>query len=79
MAVSESIFPIHTLGIVQQGRVVASTEGRKGARRLELKARVKVDGHTWLAARCGGPDYYKSIPHHDVWNRGIFAHTSPIY
>ncbi|MDP3063497.1 MAG: hypothetical protein Q8O40_09875 [Chloroflexota bacterium] len=29
------------------------------------------------ALRC--PDYYKSIPHHDVWNRGIFAHTSPIY
>ena len=75
---SESIFPIHTLEIVQGGRVVASTEDRNGTRRLELKAHVKVDGHTWLAARCAGPDY-TSVPHHDGWGRGIFAHTSPIY
>ncbi len=78
-ASAESIFPIHRLEVIQEGRVVASTEDRKGARRLALKAKVKVDGHTWLAARCGGPDYYDSIPHHDVWSRGIFAHTSPIY
>ena len=76
---AESIFPVHTLEIVQEGRVVASAEDRKGARRLELKAKVKVDGHTWLAARCGGPSHYDSVPHHDAMNRGIFAHTSPIY
>ena len=75
---AESIFPIHTLEIVQAGRVVASTEDSKGTRRLELKAQVKVDGHTWIAARCGAPNY-TSIPHHDGWGRGIFAHTSPIY
>ena len=75
---AESIFPIHTLEIVQGGRVVASTEDNKGTRRLELKAQAKVDGHTWLAARCGGPNY-TSVPHHDGWGRGIFAHTSPIY
>ncbi|HEY63131.1 MAG TPA: CehA/McbA family metallohydrolase [Caldilineae bacterium] len=77
-ATAESIFPIHTLQIIQQGRVVASTEDRKGARRLHLKASLKIEGHTWLAARCGGPDY-TAIPHHDCWQRGIFAHTSPIY
>ncbi len=76
---AESILPIHTLELVQNGRVVASTEEAKGARRLTLKAQVKVDGHCWLAARCGGPGYYNTVPHHDVWNRGIFAHTSPIY
>ena len=76
---AESILPIHTLEIVQEGRVVASTEDRNGTRRLELKVPVKVDGNTWLAARCGGPNYYDSIPHHDVWSRGVFAHTSPIY
>jgi hypothetical protein len=37
-----------------------------------------VDGHTWIAARCAGPNY-TSVPHHDGWGRGIFAHTSPIY
>ena len=75
---AESIFPIHTLEIVQGGRVVASTEEGNGARRLELKAKVKVEGHTWIAARCGAPGY-TSIPHHDGWGRGIFAHTSPVY
>ena len=76
---AESIFPIHRLEIVQQGRVVASSEDLKGTRRLSLKTKLKVDGHTWLAARCGGPNYYNYIPHHDIWSRGIFAHTSPIY
>lgn len=32
----------------------------------------------WLAARCGGPRY-GLVPHHDCWQRGAFAHTSPIY
>ncbi len=77
-ATAESIFPIHTLQIVQQGRVVASTEDAAGQRRLHLKGEVKIDGHTWLAARCGGPGYGVR-PHHDEWRRGIFAHTSPIY
>ena len=75
---AESIFPIHTLEIVQNGHVVASTEDSNGTRRLALKEPVKVSGHTWLAARCGGPNY-SSVPHHDGWGRSIFAHTSPIY
>jgi hypothetical protein len=77
-AAAESIFPIHTLEIVQQGRVVASTEEPKGSRRLRLRAPLKIDGHTWLAARCGGPGY-SAVQHHDGWRRGIFAHTSPVY
>ena len=75
----ESIFPVHRLEIVQGGRVVASTESGEGARRLEIRERIRVDGHTWMAARCGGPAYYDSLQHHDVWSRGVFAHTSPIY
>ena len=77
-ATAESVFPIHTLQLVQQGRVIASTEESSGARRLHLKTQVKADKHTWFAARCGGPGY-SSVRHHDVWQRGCFAHTSPIY
>lgn len=76
---AESIFPIHTLEIIQNGQVVASTENAGGTRRLELKEKIKIDGHSWLAARCGGPGYYDSTRHHDEWSRGIFAHTSPVY
>jgi hypothetical protein len=77
-ATAESIFPIHTLQIVQQGRVVAETEAAAGQRRLHLKGEIKVDGHSWLAARCGGPGYGVHN-HHDGWRRGIFAHSSPVY
>ena len=75
---AESIFPLHSLQIIKQGRVVASTESRVG-RRLSLKERIHVDGHTWLAARCGAADYYDAVRYYDIWSRGIFAHTSPIY
>jgi hypothetical protein len=77
-ASAESIFPIHTLEIVERGKVVASTEEKNGARKLNLKTSLKISDNSWLAARCGGPSYI-SIPHHDGWRRGIMAHTSPIY
>ena len=90
---AESIFPIHTLQIVNAGEIIASSDEAKGARRLTLKTQVKIDQHTWLAARCAGPQYASSAyganpqggldvtsqAHHDGWARGIFAHTSPIY
>lgn len=74
-----SLFPVHALQIVQEGRVVASAEEPQGARRLHLKTRLSVDHHTWLTARVGGPGYTQSLPHRDGWRRGIMAHTSPIY
>ena len=78
-ASANSIFPIHTLQIVQAGEVVASTEESSGSHQLRLKANLNVDKHSWLAARCGGPNYAQAVPHHDGWRRGIIAHTSPIY
>jgi hypothetical protein len=78
-ATAESVLPIHRLEIVQQGRVVAATQEAGGARKLHLRATLPITDHSWLAARVGGPDYRTSMPHHDVWQRGIMAHTSPVY
>jgi hypothetical protein len=78
-AEARSIFPLHKLEIVQEGRVVASTESANGARRLHLNSTLELDHTTWLAARTGGPEYYDVVSHFDVWRRGIMAHTSPIY
>jgi hypothetical protein len=77
-AVAEGIFPISTLEIVQDGEVVAATS-EDGARRLALSAELRVDRDGWVAARCGGPGYFGGPAHRDVWGRGMFAHTSPIY
>jgi hypothetical protein len=79
VARAQSAIPIHRLEIVQDGRVVERTDAAAGARELRLRARVRVTGHSWLAARTGGPALAGSLPHHDVWQRGVFAHTSPIY
>ena len=91
---AESIFPIRRLDIVQEGKVIASTVSSKPVRRLEIKEKVKVTGHTWLAARCGGENYWTGgnffsgdksalgpMPdtHYDGQRKGIFAHTSPVY
>jgi hypothetical protein len=59
--------------------VVAATEEPQGARRLELRTSLRVDGNTWFAARCGGPRYFEMTRFFDTWGRGMFAHTSPIY
>lgn len=76
---AESVLPVNTLQVVMGGRVVAEATQPKGSRRLSLREKVKVERHTWLAARCGGPSYFDGLPHLDVWNRGVFAHTSPVY
>ncbi len=76
---AESIFPINVLQIVRDGKVVAQTESASGTRRLELREKITIDKHTWLAARCGGPGYMGSFYHLDEMTRGMFAHTSPIY
>jgi len=58
--------------------VVAQTDAAAGPGRLSLRERIRVDGDTWLAARVAAADY-AAVPHRDGWNRGIMAHTSPIY
>jgi hypothetical protein len=78
-AVAESIFPMGSLEIVVNGEVVASAETSSNDRRLDLRADLKVEGDSWIVARCGGPNYYDGPVHRDTWRRPIFAHTSPVY
>jgi hypothetical protein len=78
-AEARSIFPMHTLQIVQEGRVVASVEDAAGNKALTLKARLKIDHDSWIAARAGGRNYYDSTRHRDELRRGVMAHTSPVF
>jgi hypothetical protein len=77
-ATARSILPVHTLQIVHNGQVVAQTDDANGARTLSLRSQVRIDRDSWLCARTAGPNY-AAIAHHDVWSRGVFAHTSPVY
>lgn len=78
-ASADSVLPFHSLEIVLNGSVVARTEDAKGTRHLALRESIQVDRHSWIAARCAGPNYWQSTRHHDGWGRGIMAHTSPVY
>lgn len=86
-AVARSTLPVHTLQLVRgvPGQpdgcgyeVVAQTDEPSGSGELRLTARVPFAEHGWLCARVGGPNY-ELVKHNDVWQRGVFAHTSPIY
>jgi hypothetical protein len=78
-ATATSASPMHALQIVQSGRIVGQAVEPKGARKLSLRARVKVDGDCWLAARVGGPNFLDGRRTLCSFNRNVFAHTSPIY
>lgn len=76
---AESVVPMSKLEIIQEGKVVASSEVDNPTRKLSLNEKIKIDGNSWLAARAGGPGYYSGYRYYDVWERGIFSHTSPVY
>lgn len=78
-ASAESVLPMASLQIVLNGDVVVETTEPTPVRRLDLRAEVPVESDSWLAVRCGGSSYWQGATHRDVWRRGIFAHTSPIY
>jgi len=68
---AESAWPLGKIELVYNGRVVAAEQAARGAGALRVRARVKVTGSGWIAARCSG------------WERHpggyIAAHTSPVY
>jgi hypothetical protein len=74
-----SIFPIHSIELIQQGVVVESSQAAAGSRQLTLRASIRISSDSWIAARVGGPDYFRFVTHRDLWSRGVMAHTSPIY
>lgn len=73
-AVATSLWPMHRLEIVVNGKVAAFAVSEKGAKRLEIRQKIKVPGSCWMAARCGS-----KLDVHHVWRLKLGAHTSPIY
>ncbi|MFN8519694.1 MAG: CehA/McbA family metallohydrolase [Chloroflexota bacterium] len=75
---ASSMLPMHSLQLLARGRVIDESGGAGPVRSLRLRTTIRVDGPTWLAARCGGPGYGR-VGHFDRHRRGIMAHTSPVY
>ena len=73
-ASAECGWPVLRLEIVKNGKVVAHTARRKGAKKLEIRTRIRIDGSSWIAARCGS-----TMTVHHCWPIFLAAHTSPVY
>jgi hypothetical protein len=57
--------PFDTLEIVQDGKVAAAWHGSATSQR-ELKATLRLNASSWIAARCSGPNT-------------VHAHTNPVW
>ena len=78
-ASAESAAPFESLQLVVGGRVVAEATDPAGARRLAIRERISVPADSWIALRAGGPGYFDARRTLCSFERGVFAHTSPIY
>lgn len=67
----QSVYPIHRLEIVLNGKVVASREDDSGPRAMNLRETIDVSGPGWIAARCAS--------RLQAAGARIAAHTSPVY
>ncbi len=73
-ATATSVWPINALEMVVNGKVVADSRDKKGTCALTIKQRVRVEGSSWIAARCGSR---RMVSH--CWPIHLGAHTSPVY
>ena len=78
-ASAESAAPFESLQLVVGGRVVAEATDPSGVRRLAIRERIHVPADSWMALRAGGPGYFDARRTLCSFERGVFAHTSPIY
>ncbi len=79
VASAESAAPFESLQVVVGGKVVAEATEPAGTRRLEIRERIRVPSDSWIALRAGGPGYFDARRTLCSFERGVFAHTSPIY
>ena len=70
---AESIYPLGSLELVQDGRVVARADAG-GARFAHVSLRLPVGRSRWIAARVSSP-----VRAWHVWPILLAAHTSPVY
>ena len=73
-ASARSIYPLGTLEVVHDGRVVAQEDAASGDRAVDLAVRVDVRHDGWIAARVSSP-----VRAWHVWPVLLAAHTSPVY
>lgn len=73
-ASAQCAWPLHRLEIVVNGRVAADSSSADGTRKMSLTRKIRVEGSSWIAARCGS-----NLVVSHCWPIHLGAHTSPVY
>ncbi|MDE0649666.1 MAG: CehA/McbA family metallohydrolase, partial [Gammaproteobacteria bacterium] len=72
-ATAESLFRMHRLEIIQDGRVVHAVEAGGDGKSLSAELEIPVENSGWIAVRALGP------PQHGAMDSYLFAHTNPVF
>ena len=72
-ATARSLFTMHGLEIVQNGRIVHRVEAGADRKSLDAELEIRIESSGWIAARVLGP------PQHGAMDSYLFAHTNPVF
>ena len=72
-ATARSLFTMHGLEIVQDGRIVHRIEATGDLKSIDAELEIAVEGSGWIAARVLGP------AQHGAMDSYLFAHTNPVF
>ena len=72
-ATARSLFTMHGLEIVQNGRIVHRVDATGDLKSIDAELEIPIEGSGWIAARALGP------AQHGAMDSYLFAHTNPVF
>ena len=72
-ATARSLFTMHGLEIVQNGRIVQRIDATGDLKSIDAELEIPIEGSGWIAARVLGP------AQHGAMDSYLFAHTNPVF
>ena len=72
-ATARSLFTMHGLEIVHNGRIVHRIDATGDLKSIDAELEIPIEGSGWIAARVLGP------AQHGAMDSYLFAHTNPVF
>ncbi len=72
-ATARSLFAMHRLEIVRNGRIVHTVDAGGDMKSIDTELELPIESSGWIAARVLGP------PQHGAMDSYLFAHTNPVF
>ena len=73
VATARSLFAMHRLEIVHNGRIVHTIDATGDMESIDAEHEIPIEGSGWIAARVLGPTQ------HGAMDSYLFAHTNPVF